>query len=203
MSGLDLLQICIGFAPEVHLDMGDLIPAGWQWSCPADGNVPLQTHCGVCRGIVPHSQQQLCCHSIKFTLWCYWLDSLKMRQACKPLDFSPSDPEIRFQKSLCKKRSVFVQLLKAKGLFPLVNLQQVLIPIQIQSRTCQWISSSEEILSVAFPSWMTAQQLLNPSDRRLFWVLGLCVLPSLPRMGTAKALRKAGLQHCSIMHAIF
>ena len=33
--------------------------------------------------------------------------------------------------------------------------------------------------------------------------LGLCALPSLPCLGTAAALRKVGLQCCSIMHAIF
>lgn len=32
--------------------------------------------------------------------------------------------------------------------------------------------------------------------------VGLSVLPSLPCTGTAKALRKAGLQCCSIMHVI-
>lgn len=32
--------------------------------------------------------------------------------------------------------------------------------------------------------------------------LGLSVLPSLPCTGTAKALGKAGLQRCSIMHVI-
>lgn len=166
--------------------------------------MPLQTHCGGCRGIAPHSQQQLYCHCIKFTLSCYWLDSLQMRQACKPLDFSPCDPEIGSQKSLCKKKRPICPTAKSKGLIS----------------TCKFTASSDPDSNPKQSMSVNFQFRRNPlcgfslmddctaaskplSQKAILGIgLGLCVLPSLPCMGTAKALRKAGLWCCSIMHVI-